>query len=126
GRGGGGGAREGTVASPRRRYDNTLRLERSARTRERIVDAAAQLLRDSTVRGWATVTVRGVAARAGVHERTVYRHFPSDQALHDAVLHHFEHEYGIDLAQMHLEDIGDVTTRIFRSLASYAVKPSRQ
>jgi AcrR family transcriptional regulator len=109
----------------RRRYDNTLRQARSAETRERIIDAATRLLRDSTVRGWAAVTVRAVAERADVHERTIYRHFPSEQALHDAVLHRFEEEYGIDLAQMEVDDIGDVATRIFRSLASYAVKPAR-
>src|SRR5262245_38668489 len=103
----------------RRRYDNTRRLERAEETRDRIITAAVELLRDSSVRGWAGVTICAVAERAGVHERTVYRHFANERALHDAVLHRYEEEYGIDLEHMQLEDIADVTARIFRSQSTY-------
>jgi AcrR family transcriptional regulator len=112
-----------TTTSPageRRRYDNTLRRERAAQTRRRIVSAGAELLSASSIRDWRTVTMRAVAERAGVNQRTVYRHFPNERALRDAVLHHIEQEAGIDLSRMRLEDVADVAARVFRSLSRYA------
>jgi len=111
--------------STRRAYDNTLRQERAAQTRARIVAAGAELVRGSSIRDWHGVTIRAVATRAGVHERTVYRHFANERALHDAVLHHLEQEAGIDLATMRLDDIAEVTTRMFRTLSSWAA-PTRK
>ena len=35
---------------------------------------------------WSGLTFRAVAQRAGVGERTVYRHFPTERALHDAIM----------------------------------------
>jgi AcrR family transcriptional regulator len=110
-----------TPAAPTRRpYDNTLRRERAEQTRLRIVRAGAELLRTSSMRDWRTVTMRAVAERAGVNQRTVYRHFPNERALRDAVLHHFEQEAGIELSSMSLDDVGDVTARIFGSISRYA------
>jgi AcrR family transcriptional regulator len=63
--------------------------------------------------------VRAVARRAGVNERTVYRHFGNEQGLRDAVMHEFEEEAGIDLRGMQLEDVTDVTARIFAHVSSY-------
>jgi AcrR family transcriptional regulator len=60
-----------------------------------------------------------VAERAAVNERTVYRHFTNEQGLRDAVMHEFEDEAGIDLSGMQLEDVADVTARIFAHVSSY-------
>jgi AcrR family transcriptional regulator len=60
-----------------------------------------------------------VAEKAGVNERTVYRHFVNEQGLRDAVMHGFEEEAGIDLQGMQLEDVADVTARIFAHVSSY-------
>lgn len=102
-----------------RRYDNTLRRERAAETRERIVAAGADLLRGSSIRDWQALTIRGVAERARVNERTVFRHFANERALRDAVMHRLEAQAGVELTQLRLDGIGDATARIFRHVASY-------
>jgi AcrR family transcriptional regulator len=109
----------------RRKYDNTLRRQRAAETRARIVGAGAALVRESSIRDWRTVTIRAVAERAGVNERTVYRHLSSERELRDAVMQRLEQEVGVDLAQLRLEDIGDVTARIFRHVSAYPLDRQR-
>lgn len=103
----------------RRRYDNTLRRERAGQTRERIVASAVELLHESSIRDWRAVTVRAVAERARVNERTVFRHFANERALRDAVMHRLEQQAGIELTELALEGIGDAAGRIFRHVAWY-------
>jgi len=110
-------------ARARRRYDSTRRRQQAAGTRERIVAAGSELLHGSPIRDWRALTVRAVAERAGVNERTVYRHFANERALRDAVMHRLEEEAGIDLAALRLEDIADVTARIFKHVSAYPLKP---
>src|ERR1700730_15204767 len=81
-----------------RSYDGTLRQERGAETRERILVAGSELLHGSSVRDWKKLTVRAVAERAGVNERTVYRYYGRERGLRDALMHRNEQEAGIDLA----------------------------
>jgi AcrR family transcriptional regulator len=107
----------------RRRYDTTLRRQQAAGTRERIVAAGSELLHRSHIRDWRALTVRAVAERAGVNERTVYRHFVNERALREAVMHRLEEESGIDLAGLRLEDVGDVAARIFEHVSSYPLRP---
>ena len=52
--------------------------------RERLVEAAFRLF--SEPRGYASVTVSEVAAAAGVAKGSVYRHFPSKEAIFTAVV----------------------------------------
>jgi AcrR family transcriptional regulator len=108
-----------TSGGARRPYDNTLRRERAAQTRDRIVLAGAELLREFGVRDWGALTVRAVAGRAGVNERTVFRHFANEKELRDAVMLRLEGEAGIDLTKLRLEGITDATARIFRHVAAY-------
>jgi AcrR family transcriptional regulator len=103
----------------RRPYDSSLRRQRAAETRERIIAAGSALLRGSSVRDWQRLTIRGVAEQAGVNERTVYRHFANEQGLHDAVMHRLEEEAGIELQDMQFEDLAEVTARIFDHVSSY-------
>jgi len=65
---------------PRRRERRgpTLREQRRQRTREAIVDAAAELF---TERGFDAVSVMEIAQRAGVVEKTVFNHFPVKEGL---------------------------------------------
>jgi AcrR family transcriptional regulator len=107
----------------RRCYDSRLRLQRAAQTRERIVVAGSALLHGSPIRDWQALTVRAVAERAGVNERTVYRHFLNERGLRDAVMHRLEEEAGIDLARLRLEDVADAAARIFEHVSSYPLKP---
>jgi AcrR family transcriptional regulator len=65
---------------PRRRERRgpSLREQRRQRTREAIVDAAAELF---TERGFDSVSVMEIAQRAGVVEKTVFNHFPVKEGL---------------------------------------------
>jgi AcrR family transcriptional regulator len=108
---------------PGRPYDGTLRRERAAETRERILVAGSELLHRTSVRDWKKLTVRAVAERAGVNERTVYRYFGSERGLRDAVMHRNEEDAGIDLAGMGLEDIATVATQIFEHVSQYPREP---
>jgi AcrR family transcriptional regulator len=111
--------KEGVPEPARRPYDSTLRRQRAAETRERIVAAGSEIFRASSIRDWRALTVRAVAERAGVNERTVYRHFANERRLRDAVMHRLEQEAGIDLAGLQLEDVTGVTARIFRQVAAH-------
>lgn len=107
----------------RRPYDAKLRRQRAAGTRERIVAAGSDLLHGTSIRDWRALTVRAVAERAGVNERTVYRHFVNERELRDAVMHRLEEEAGIDLAGLRLENVADVTARIFEHVSTYPREP---
>jgi AcrR family transcriptional regulator len=112
-----------TAQRPRRAYDGTRRREQAAQTRQRIVAAGSELLHAAPVRDWGALTVRAVAARAGVHERTVYRHFENERALRDTLMQRLEEEAGIDLEGMDLDDVGSVTRNMFRHVASFPLAP---
>jgi AcrR family transcriptional regulator len=64
--------------STSRPYTSALRDRQVAQTRELILDAVTTLLGD---RRADQVSMRDIAAAAGVAERTVYRHFPDRDAL---------------------------------------------
>lgn len=108
---------------PRRRYDSTRRQESAAETRRRIVAAGSELLRTSDVRDWGGLTVRAVAERTGVHERTVYRHFGNERGLRDAVMRQAQEDAGIVLEGMDLSDVGDVARRIFEHVSAFPLAP---
>lgn len=67
--------------STARPYESPLRAEQQEATRRRILQAMADVLADEAVDD---VTVPIVAMRARVSVRTVYRHFPTKEALFDA------------------------------------------
>jgi AcrR family transcriptional regulator len=52
-------------------------------TARRILDAAEALFAE---RGFAGVSVREIAGRVGLNQASIYNHFPSKQALYEAVL----------------------------------------
>lgn len=105
-----------------RRYDNTTRRQKAESTRQRIVDSAVELMRSSPIRDWSDVTIRAVAEGAGVHERTVYRHFGTDKSLRDAVMAQMERAAGVDLDALEVDDIAAVAAKVLKFAASY---PSR-
>ena len=109
--------------APARPYDGTLRRERAEETRDRIVAAGSELVHAGSVRDWRRMTVRAVAGRAGVSERTVYRHFGDEQGLADAVMHRLEEEAGIELAGMGLGEVATVAAQIFEHVATYPPRP---
>lgn len=114
---------EPSIAS-RRTYDNRARQAKAAQTRERIVTAGSELVHDFDSWNWRDLTFKAVAERAGVGERTVYRHFPTERHLHDAVMQRLESEAGISYEDVDLTNIGDVTGRVFASLQRFSVRKS--
>lgn len=107
----------------RRRYDSPLRRQRAAETRERILAAGAELLHGFAVWNWHALTVRAVARRAHVNERTVYRHFASEQELREAVLARLQKEAGVDLQGLELEDLREITARILKYVSTFPLEP---
>ena len=116
------GVRMAAEPAPRR-YDNSSRREQAAATRDRVVTAGAELLRESSVRDWGNVTVRAVAERAGVSERTVYRHFGTEKGLRDAIMAHNEQRAGIDLGAVDIDDLADVAAKVLRFASAYPRRP---
>jgi AcrR family transcriptional regulator len=87
-----------------RSYESPLRAEQMEQTRTRILEAFAEALADPAV---VEVTVPVVARIARVSVRTVYRHFPTKEALYDAWgdwadedLHLMVHSYPETIAEL--------------------------
>jgi len=110
----------------RRRYDSPLRRQRAAETREAIIVAGAELLHDFPVWNWHALTVRAVAERAGVNERTVYRHFENERELREAVMARHQEEAGVDLEGLELEQLAEITKRILMYVSTFPLEPRIQ
>ena len=63
-----------------------------------------------------------MARRAGVNERTVYRHFAGARELRDAVLERLREEAGVDIEGLRLDDLEAVATRIFEYVSSFPIE----
>jgi AcrR family transcriptional regulator len=114
---------ESSIAN-RRTYDNSARQQKAAQTRERIVAAGSELVHAFDTWSWRDLTFKAVAERAGVGERTVYRHFPTERHLHDAVMLRLESEAGVSYEDVDLTNIGEVSARVFASLQRFSVRKS--
>ncbi len=112
------------VQQSRRRYDTPVRRQRAADTRERIVRAGSELAHEFASWDWKALTFRAVAERAGVGERTVYRHFPTERHLHDAVMQRLEEEAGITYEDVDMRGLAGVTARVFATRQLFAAKQS--
>ena len=84
-------AKQTKAAAPR----PPLRAEQAALTRSRIDAALAELLQQHG--SVEQITFKAVAERAGVTEMTVYRHYPSRDALLHAVWEQMNREMGPDV-----------------------------
>jgi AcrR family transcriptional regulator len=113
----------GAPRAARRHYDSPLRRKRAADTRERIVAAGAGLLHGFPIWNWRALTVPAVAQQAGVAERTVYRYFPSEGDLREAVMARLEHEAGVDLEGLRLDRVQDVAARVFEYVSTFPIAP---
>lgn len=109
-----------------RRYDSPVRRERSAETRERIVEAGAALVHELGSWDWTGLTVREVAGRAEVHERTVHRHFATERDLRAAVLQRLIEEAGVTVEGMRLDDVPRHVEQLFSYLSGFAGAPRPQ
>ena len=105
------GARQPTA---RRRYDSPVRRQRAAEMRDRILTAGSEVLHGYPIWNWGALTVRAVAARAGVNERTVYRYFANERELRDAVMQRLSEE---------AVDVPDLTARMLEYASSFPLEP---
>jgi AcrR family transcriptional regulator len=103
-----------------------MRRQQAAETRERVVAAGSELVRELPSWDWRDVTFRAVAERAGVGERTVYRHFPTERHLRDAVMDRLEEEAGVSYDEVTLDDVPEVAALVFASLHGFAVRTVTQ
>ena len=103
----------------RRPYDSPVRRQAMEQTRERIVAAGVELVVGFTSWDWTDLTFRAVAERAGVGERTVYRHFPTERALHAAIMRGLAEKAGVDYDQVTLDTVADMAARVFRSMGAF-------
>jgi AcrR family transcriptional regulator len=112
------------ASDQRRAYDSPARRQQAAETRARIVAAGVDLAHGFATWDWRELTFRAVAERAGVGERTVYRHFPTERHLHDAVMQRLEDDAGISYEDVDLDNLAEVTGRVFASLQRFTVGDS--
>ncbi len=108
--------------SGRRPYDSKIRRQQAADTRERVITAGSELVHELPSWDWHELTFRAVAERAGVGERTVYRHFPSERHLKDAVMQRLEAEAGVRYDEVTLDEVPAVAALVFESLHGFAVQ----
>jgi AcrR family transcriptional regulator len=109
--------------SSRRRYDSPVRRLRAAESRARIISGAAELARELPSWDWGSLTIQAVADQAGVSRRTVYRHFASEAALHAALADRLYEEAGVSYEGLTLDDLPEITARVFSAVAKFAVTP---
>jgi TetR/AcrR family transcriptional regulator, regulator of autoinduction and epiphytic fitness len=82
-----------TPVKPRRVYNTSLRQEQASATRRRILGAARRLF---AAQGYTTVTMRDVAAEAGVAVQTVYVTFGTKLSLAQGIVDSAMEEIGRD------------------------------
>jgi AcrR family transcriptional regulator len=111
-------------AGSRRRYDSPVRRAQTEDTRAKILAAGTALAREATLWDWRDLTVKAVAERAGISERTVYRHFATERQLHDAMMQQLEQDAGVRYEGLALKDIASVSARVFSSMADFSVPPA--
>lgn len=106
----------------KRRYNSEIRQQQSSQTRELIIASGVQLAHEFPSWDWKNLTFRAISERAGISERTVYRYFPTEQALKDAVIQQLVKESGIDLNALTLTEFTTTIKGLFSYMLSFAAK----
>jgi len=90
----------------------SLREEQVRLTQQRILDTFESELLE---RGYADISIRSVAKRAGISVPTVYRHYPNKEALLLALMESTQDEKGFNYFAI-LADAGDPTETVLKLL----------
>lgn len=114
------------TTSGARSYHSPARRLQQEQTRERILEAAVAIAREQDDWTWQGLTVRAVAERAGVGERTVYRHFTTSEDLHQAVMQQLIDAAGVSYDAMTLDDVALLARRFFRALPRFRSRPAER
>jgi AcrR family transcriptional regulator len=107
----------------RRSYDSPLRRAQVAARRERILEAACAIVHEFKSWDWRQLTFRAVAERAGVGERTVYRHFATEQALHEAITQRLGQESGATYEDLTIGGLAGIGANVFATMSDFAAPP---
>jgi len=99
-----------------RSYRSPLRDEQTRQTRILILESLVDLVASQ---GVSDPSIRDLADRAGVSERTVYRHFPDRAALLDGLADHVADRLGLSLQDADIETLDDMVDAIPASFASF-------
>lgn len=99
-----------------RKYDSSRRQKQG---RERILEAALDLARTSGGWNWVDITFKAVADAADVSERTVYRHFPTQRDLHEALMTRINQDAAISYEELAIGDVAELVGRLFTSLSTF-------
>jgi AcrR family transcriptional regulator len=83
---------ENTPSPAKRRYSSSLRESQAEITQRRIMEAMADVVANS---GAENLTHSSIARAAQVAERTLYRHYPTKDALWDAFLEWVSDQVGL-------------------------------
>lgn len=100
----------------KRAYHSPLRERQAADTRQVILESAADLI---VGEGLMDFSLREVAARAEVSERTVYNHFPSRQALLDGLNAWVSEQLQAQRLQSDPRDLADPVRRVGAIFAAF-------
>jgi len=106
----------------RRTYESPIRRRRADGTRERIIAAGASILHEHAVWDWDALTVRAVADRAGVSERTVYRHVENERTLRDLLLDRLATEAGVELDALTVGDLQSAARRLLGYVSAFPLQ----
>ena len=101
-------------AETSRNYHSPLRDGQARRTRDLILDALTDLLSDQRAD---EISTREIAARAGVSQPTVYRHFADRQALLEGLSARMSAIFASQGDDGHLESLDTLAARAAESMA---------
>jgi AcrR family transcriptional regulator len=93
-----------------RSYHSPLRAHQQEQVRDRILSKVGEVLADPTM---TEVPVPEVARRAGVSVRTVYRYFPTKEALYEGFNESAQKRLGIKLPER-MDELPRLVDEIFR------------
>lgn len=104
--------------SESRTYNSPLREAQAEATRQLILDTLSETVAEQ---GLLDFSVRELAKRAGMSERTVYRHFPDRDALFDALIDKTSQELDWDGAEdrMGLRSYDDIAHGVEQSFRGF-------
>jgi AcrR family transcriptional regulator len=93
-----------------RAYNSPLRADQQEQVRDRLLLKVGEILADPAT---SELSVTEVARRAGVSVRTVYRYFPTKEALLDAFNEMARQRYGLRSYPSHLDDLPRLVEELF-------------
>jgi AcrR family transcriptional regulator len=99
----------------------TLRERQKSLTRDAIIDALAETIQEQ---GLHAFSVQDVADRAGVSHRTVYRHFPSREALLDGLAREMDELFRERDLQVLPESAEDIAVQVRTAFELFRERPT--